>query len=253
MLKAILGFAAVVAAITWPAQARDMGSIEQSGTIVIATEGATPPFNFFKDGTLTGFDVEVGSAIAEKLGLKAEWVTLPFDSLLVGLDQDRYDFVVAGHGITPEREKAVDFSAPYVCSGAAIVSVNGGTQTVADLAGKTVGVQVGTTYLQAVEKIPSVGEVKTFPKDTDALQNLLAGRTDVWVSDKLTAVDAIGKNQDAGLVIGDLLYEERYGMAFKKGNSELREAVNSALAEMLDDGVYAGISDRYFGRDIRCP
>lgn len=253
MLKTLFLAMSLLAGLASPAGARDLNEIKQSGTIRIATEGATPPFNYFKDGKLMGFDVDVGNAIAAKLGLNPEWVTLPFDSLLVGLDQGRYDFVVAGHGITPEREKAVDFSNPYVCSGAAIVSKKGGPLTVADLSGKTVGVQVGTTYLEAVQKVSSVGEVKTFPKDTDALQNLLAGRTDVWVSDELTAVDAIAKNGDAGLQIGDLLYQEKYGMAFQKGNTGLRDAVNAALAKILGDGTYAGISDHYFGRDIRCP
>lgn len=234
------------------ASARSLQEIRQSGSVRIATEGATPPFNYFEDGRLTGFDVELGNAIAKKLGVEVEWVTLPFDSLLVALNQDRYDFVVAGHGITPERLKAVDFSDPYVCSGAAVVAKQGGARSKADLAGKRIGVQVGTTYLAAVEKISGIGEVKTFPKDTDALQNLLAGRTDVWVSDKLTALDASAKNADAKLQIGELLYEERYGMAFKKGNSELEDAVNQALAAALEDGTYAEISRRYFGEDIRC-
>jgi polar amino acid transport system substrate-binding protein len=234
------------------ASARNLEEIKQSGSVKIATEGATPPFNYFEDGKLTGFDVELGNAIGKQLGVQVEWVTLPFDSLLVALDQDRYDFVVAGHGITPERLKAVDFSDPYVCSGAAVVAKQGGARSAADLAGKKIGVQVGTTYLAAVEKISGVGEVKTFPKDTDALQNLLAGRTDVWVSDKLTALDASAKNADAQLQIGELLYEERYGMAFKKGNAELEDAVNLALAAVLADGTYAEISRRYFGEDIRC-
>jgi polar amino acid transport system substrate-binding protein len=234
------------------AAARPLDEIKASGVVKIATEGATPPFNYYEDGTLKGFDVELGNAIAAALGVKAEWVAMPFDSLLVGLDQDRYDFVVAGHGITEERQKAVDFSDPYVCSGAAIVAREGGPASREDLAGKIIGVQVGTTYLAAVEKIEGVGEVKTFPKDTDALQNLIAGRTDVWVSDKLTALDASAKNAEAKLQIGALLYEERYGMAFKKGEDSLRDAVNAAFAAVLADGQYAGISQQYFGQDIRC-
>lgn len=239
--------------IALPTQARDLAEVKASGVIKIATEGATPPFNYFEGDKLTGFDVDLGTAIGKELGLKVEWVTLAFDGLLVGLDHDRYDLVVAGHGITPERQKAVDFSTPYVCSGAAIVAKQGGARTVADLAGKIVGVQVGTTYLAAVNKVPGVKEVKTFPKDTDALQNLLAGRTEVWVSDKLTALTAAEKAPDAKLQIGDLLYEERYGMAFKKGNDELRGAVDKALAGMLAGAGYGAISDRYFKRDIRCP
>lgn len=234
------------------AAARSLNAITQEGVVRIATEGATPPFNYFEDGKLTGFDVELGDAIGAELGVTVEWVTLPFDSLLVALEQERYDFVIAGHGITPERQKAVDFSNPYVCSGAAVVAKQGGARNADDLAGKVVGVQVGTTYLAAVEKIPAVAEVKTFPKDTDALQNLLADRTDVWVSDKLTALDASAKNKAANLQIGELLYEERYGMAFKKGNAELRGAINRALASVLANGAYAAISERYFGQDIRC-
>lgn len=245
-LGMVLSFAA-------PLEARNLAEIKAAGTIKIATEGATPPFNYFEGEKLTGFDVDLGSAIAEKLGVKVEWTTLAFDGLLVGLDHDRYDLVVAGHGITPERQKAVDFSTPYVCSGAAIVAKEGGARNVADLAGKVVGVQVGTTYLAAVRDVPGVKEVKTFPKDTDALQNLISGRTDAWVSDKLTALTAAEKNPDAKLQIGDLLYEERYGMAFKKGNDALREAVDKALGAMLADGGYKQISEHYFKQDIRCP
>jgi polar amino acid transport system substrate-binding protein len=239
--------------VALPAAARDLAEVKASGVIKIGTEGATPPFNYFEGEKLTGFDVDLGTAIGKELGLKVEWVTLAFDGLLVGLDHDRYDLVVAGHGITPERQKAVDFSTPYVCSGAAIVAKDGGARTVADLAGKIVGVQVGTTYLTAVNKVPGVKEVKTFPKDTDALQNLLAGRTEVWVSDKLTALTAAEKAPEAKLQIGDLLYEERYGMAFKKGNDGLRGAVDQALAGMLAGEGYGAISDHYFKQDIRCP
>jgi len=244
---------ALTLAFSAPVLARDLTEIKQSGTIKFVTEGATPPFNYFEGEKLTGFDVDLGNALGKQMGVAVEWVTLPFDSLLVGLEQDRYDVVVAGHGITEERLKAVNFSNPYVCSGAAIVSKEGGPKTAAELKDKIIGVQVGTTYLDAVSKLPGVGEIKTFPKDTDALQNLLSGRTEVWISDKLTAIDAQSKNPEAKLQIGDYLYEERYGIAIKKGNAELLAAVNDALASLLADGGYAQISQQYFKSDIRCP
>jgi len=253
MKSALLIGISLILSIVTPAAARDLAAVKSSGTIRIATEGATPPFNFFEGEKLTGFDVDLGNAVADELGVKAEWVTLAFDGLLVGLDNDRYDLVVAGHGITPERQKAVDFSTPYVCSGAAIVAKEGGARRIADLAGKVVGVQVGTTYLTAVRDVPGVKEVKTFPKDTDALQNLVAGRTEVWISDKLTAISAMEKVPEAKLQIGDLLYEERYGMAFKKGNDELRGAVDKAVTDLLANGAYKQISEHYFKQDIRCP
>ena len=145
------------------AQARTWDAIKQSGTIKIATEGAFPPFNFFKGKTLTGFEVDLGTAIGKGLGLKVEWVTQPFDNLLIGLNQDRYDFVIASHGVTPERQKAVDFANPHYCTGGAIVSKVGGPKTVADLKGRSVAVQVGTTYLENVQKVSGIGKVSTFP------------------------------------------------------------------------------------------
>ena len=247
-----IGLSLILSIVT-PVAARGLTEVKSSGTIKIATEGATPPFNFFEGEKLTGFDVDLGNAVAQQLGVKVEWVTLAFDALLVGLDHGRYDLVIAGHGVTPERQKAVDFSTPYVCSGAAIVAKEGGARTVADLAGKVIGVQVGTTYLTAVRDVPGVKEVKTFPKDTDALQNLIAGRTEVWISDKLTAIAVLEKTPEAKLQIGDLLYEERYGMAFKKGNDELRGAVDKAVTDLLANGAYKQISDHYFKQDIRCP
>ncbi|MEK1886981.1 MAG: ABC transporter substrate-binding protein [Phyllobacterium sp.] len=251
-MKMIIGIFIGMAALSHAAEARDLASIRKDGSIRIATEGATPPFNYFKDGKLTGFDVDLGTALAGKMGVKAEWKALSFDTLLVGLGQDRFDLVIAGHGITPERSAAVDFSTPYLCSGAVIVARAGGPTTEAELRDKTVGVQTGTTYLTAIRKVDGVGEIKTFPKDTDALQNLINKRTDAWVSDKITALDAANKNQAANLQIGDMLFVEQYGMAIAKGNGELLAAVNEAFSALLTDGTYAKISKSYFERDVRC-
>src|SRR4051812_3217522 len=85
-------------------------AIQKSKTIRIATEGTFSPFNFFKGKELTGFEIDLVNAIVKKLGLKADWKTSSFDSLLIGLSQDRFDLVAASHGITPERQKVVDFS-----------------------------------------------------------------------------------------------------------------------------------------------
>jgi polar amino acid transport system substrate-binding protein len=233
------------------AQARTWEAIRQSGTIKIATEGAFPPFNFFEGKKLTGFEVDLGTAIGKQLGLKVEWVTQPFDNLLIGLNQDRYDFVIASHGITPERLKAVDFANPHYCTGGAVVSKVGGPKTVADLKGKSVAVQVGTTYLDNVQKVAGVGKVSTFPKDTDAQAALMAGRVDVWVGDKFSALEVV-KAQKPRLQLGDLLFQEKIGMAVKKGNSGLLKELNSSLATVLSNGVYAKLSGQYFGQDIRC-
>ncbi|GAA5532413.1 ABC transporter substrate-binding protein [Deinococcus aluminii] len=251
MIKKALLTLTALSLLASAAEARTWDEIKKSGTIRIATEGAFPPFNLMKGNQLTGFEVDLANALAQQLGLKVQWVTQPFDNLLIGLNQDRYDFVIASHGITPERQKAVDFANPHYCTGGAIVTHPGGPMTAAALKGKTVAVQVGTTYLQNVSKVPGVGDVKTFPKDTDAQAALLAGRVDAWVGDKFTGLDLV-KAQKGKLVQGDLLFNERIGMAVKKGNTSLLKELNAALAKAMNNGTYAKISNEYFGQDIRC-
>ena len=199
---------------------------------------------------LSGFEYDLGNAVAQKLGVKATWVTAPFDGLLIGLSQDRYDFVIASHGITPERLKAVDFANPHYCTGGAVVSQVGGPKTAADLVGKIVAVQVGTTYLENVKKLAGV-KTLVYPKDTDAQLALLSGRAAAWVGDKFTGIDLV-KAQKGKLVQGDLLFSEKIAMAVKKGNSSLVTQLNAGLAKTLADGTYAALSKKTFGQDIRC-
>ncbi|WP_216318749.1 ABC transporter substrate-binding protein [Deinococcus aestuarii] len=250
MKRALLTLTALTLLAT-AAEARTWDEIKRNGTVRIATEGAFPPFNILKGKELTGFEVDLADELAKTLGVKVQWVTQPFDNLLIGLNQDRYDFVIASHGITPERARAVDFSNPHYCTGGAIVAKPGGPKTAADLRGKAVAVQVGTTYLENVRKVPGVGDVKTFPKDTDAQAALLAGRTDAWVGDKFTGLDLV-KAQKGKLVQGDLLFNERIGMAVRKGNVSLLKELNAALTKVQNNGTYARVSGQYFGQDIRC-
>jgi len=232
------------------ASARTLEQIKAAGTVKIGTEGAFKPFNYFEGKKLTGFEVELGEAIAKQMGVKFEWVPQSFDSLLIGLNQSRFDFVIASHGITAERQKAVDFTNPHYCTGGAIGYLEGGPKTVADLKGKKVGVQVGTTYLENVKKLSGIGEVKTYPKDTDAQQALLSKRVDAWVGDKFGVFDA--SKAQPQIKLGDLVFQEKIGMAVQKGNTTLTAALNDALKKVQADGTYAKLSTKYFGSDIRC-
>ncbi|WP_420596729.1 ABC transporter substrate-binding protein [Deinococcus sp.] len=250
MKKTLLALTALTLLAT-AAQARTWDQIKASGTIKIATEGAFKPFNYFEGQKLTGFEVDLANSVAKQLGLKVQWITQPFDNLLIGLGQDRYDFVIASHGITPERAKAVDFSDPHYCTGGAIVSKPGGPKTVADLSGKTVAVQVGTSYLDNVKKVSGVGDIKTFPKDTDAQAALMAGRVDAWVSDKFLGLDAV-EASGGKIVQGSLLFNEKIAMAVKKGNTSLLKELNTTLGKLENDGTYAKLSNQYFGEDVRC-
>ncbi|MBB6098886.1 polar amino acid transport system substrate-binding protein [Deinobacterium chartae] len=252
MNRAALLFAALLCACSPQRTAETPGPAAEGAVLRLATEGANAPFNFYQGEQLTGFEVELGNALAQQMGMRAEWTAQPFESLLIGLEGQRYDLVIASHGVTEERAKAVDFTDPHYCTGGIIVTRSGGPGTAAELAGKTVAVQVGTTYLQAVQDLPGVGEVRSLPKDTDALQNLISGRADAWVSDRFVAAGAREAQPQARLETGDLLFQEKIAMAVAKGNDSLRERVNTALAELEENGTYARLSQQYFGEDIRC-
>jgi len=234
------------------AQARTLDDIKKDGKIIIATEGQFPPFNYFQGTKLSGFEVEVAELVAKKMGLNIEWKALGFDALLAGLRQDRWDLVIASHGITDERAKAVTFTEPHYCSGGAIVALDPAIRTAADLSGKLVSVQTGTTYLENVKKLSGVKEVKNFPQDTDARSALLSKRVDAWVTDKFVASGAIAANPGAGMKLGGFVFIERIAAAVGKGNHSLAQGYNKALAEVMADGSYAALSKKYFNEDVRC-
>ena len=197
-------------------------------------------------------EVELTDAIAKKLGLKVEWKVLSFDSLLAGLQRDRWDLAISSHGITEERAKVVDFTNPHYCGGATIVSKDGKVAKAADLAGKTVAVQTGTTYLERLRKMDGIGAVRNFPLDRDARAATVSGRADAWVTDKFVAMEAIKLVPDSGLKQGEILFPERMAGAMSKGNTELVNAFNKGLAEVMADGTYEKLSKKYFDQDIRC-
>jgi len=230
---------------------RTFPEIKKSGNILIGTEGAFKPFNFFDDENhLKGFDIDVGNAIAKQLGLKPEWKAHAWDTMLIALNQGRFDFVIASHTITPERSKAVDFSKPYYCTGNVIVSKPGGPKTPADLKGKVIGAQLGTTFEEFAKQFDPK-QIKTYQTNPDALQDLLMGRIDAWITDQFTAIEAM-KSRKLNLQISDLLNTEKIGMAVAKGNSLLLAAINKALDDIQSNGVYEQISMKWFGKDIRC-
>ena len=244
--------ALLLALVAAPGEARTFEEIKKGGKIVAASEGAFPPFNFFKGPTLSGFEIDLANELAKRMGVAVEWRALSFDALLAGLRQDRWDLVLASFGITEERSKAVTFTNPYYCSGGVIIAKDPAIRTVKDLAGKVVAVQTGTTYLEHVQKIPGVKDVKNFPRDTDARAALVNGRVEAWVTDRFVAKQALEADPKAGLKMGEFVFVEKIAPAVKKGNASLAKAVDDALAQVMADGTYERLSKQYFGEDIRC-
>lgn len=242
----------VVLGLAATAQARSFDEIKKDGTIRIATEGQFSPFNYFQGSKLTGFEIDLADAVVAKMGLKTDWKALSFDALLAGLRQDRWDLVIASHGITEERAKAVTFADPHYCSGGMVVAKDPAIRTAKDLSGKVVAVQTGTTYLENVKQVAGVKEVKNFPGDNDARSALMTGRVDAWVTDRFVALNSLAANPSGGMKIGDFLFVERIAAAVGKGNSSLVGEWNKALAAVLADGTYQKLSTKWFNEDIRC-
>lgn len=235
-----------------PTDAREWNVVKSSGTIIAATEGGFQPFNYYEGAKLTGFEVELGEAIARKLGLKLEWKVVPFDAQLAALQQDRFDFAIASHGYTEERAKSVDFANPHYCTGGQIAARAGGPLTVTALSGKTVGVQLATSYADAAKKINGIKEIKTYKGDPEAFSALRAKKVEAWISDKFTVKATLDKNPKAGIVAGDLVFVERVSMILRKNNKELADKLNQALADLMKDGTYRALSEKYFKEDISC-
>lgn len=230
---------------------RTLEEIKKSKTIRIAVDAASPPFNYYKGKDLVGFEVDLAKRIAADLGVKVEWVVQPFNTLLISLDREIFDLISTSHAITPERQKAADFTAPHYCTGAMVIAKAGGPLTEKELSGKKVSVPVGTVYQQYLEKNKKI-EVKSFPTETDALQALLMDRVDAWVSDEMVALEGVKAHKDKSLVAGAVLFPQRNAMVVRKGNESLRNYVDGELKRFLSDGTYAKLSQQYFERDIRC-
>ena len=239
LLSAVIPLSIMISA---PVQARDWTSVEKSGKIMAATEGTK----------LTGYEVDVAEALAQKLGMKLEWHAVPFDSQLAAVRQDRFDFAIASHGYTKERAKAVDFASPHYCTGGTIAAPKDGPLTAEALKGKTVGVQLATSYFDAAKKLPGIKEVKTYKADPEAFSALKAKKIDAWISDKFTIMETLNKNTDSGVVTGEQVFVEKVSLIMRKNNKEFMDKVNQALADLTADGTLAKISDKYFKTDITC-
>jgi len=246
-LVAVLALASCAGA---PASKEDAGAAD---VWRVATEGTFAPFNYYDESnTLTGFEVELAEALAADIGVTLEWEAASFDSLLVGLRQDRYDFVIASHSITPERREQVDFANPHYCSGGILTAPEGAAAPRKDsLQNSVVAAQVGATYLDLVTEETNAKQVDSYPSDAAGLDAMLRGQADVWVADRFVVAES-EKARSVKLVKGDSIAVEEIGMAVKKGRTDIVDKLNAALERAQEDGTYEKISTKWFDEDIRC-
>jgi len=223
----------------------DLGLI-QEGQLLVGTDTPYPPFEIGQPPNITGYDIEVMNAIAQKLGLDVSYQDTSFDTIFRDLSQGKFDVALAATTITPERAQKVDFSDPYYAADQALVVAPGSDiETVEDLADKTVGAQDGTTGEDYANDETDASDVRGFPEGPDAIQALKAGQVDATIIDQPVAVDALEKQ--GGIEVATTIPTgELYGIPTAQDSDALREQINKALKEMKDDGTLAGIYQKYF-------
>ena len=253
LLKTLATAALIQAAALMPALAgENLAAIKQAGVLKIGTEGTYAPFTFHDaGGKLVGFDVEIGEAVAAKLGVKAEFVEGKWDGLIAGIDAKRYDTVINQVGITDARKQKYDFSEPYIASKAVLIVRDGddSIKTFADLKGKKSAQSLTSNFGKLAEA--NGAELVGTDGFDQSIQLLLTGRADATINDSLSFLDFKKHKPDANVKIAAQEENADYsGVIVRKGDPELVAAINKALADIKADGTYKKIADTYFGQDV---
>lgn len=235
------------------AAANSLAAIQEAGVIVVGTEGTYKPFTYHADGTgdLTGYDVEVIEAVADKLGVEVQFEETQWDAIFAGLEAGRFAVIANQVSINEEREAKYDFSTPYTVSPGVIVvrADDDSISSFADLAGKTTAQSLTSNWYElATESGANVEAVEGWAQAVALLEQ---GRVDATINDSLTYLDYVKQTGTTTLKIAAETDDPSLNaFAFKKGNTELRDAVNTALEELAADGTLATISEKYFGSDV---
>lgn len=236
---------AAEAGSTAEAAATEFTTVED-GKLHMATNATFPPYEMVADdGTFEGIDVDIAGKIAEKLGLELVVDDMDFGSIITSVQTGKEDIALAGLTVTDERKQNVDFTDSYA-TGVQVVIVpeNSDIKTIDDLQGKLIGCQESTTGYAYCTDDYGEDMVTAFPSGANAVQALLTGKIDAVVIDKQPAEAYVAQNE--GLKILDTEYvAENYAIGVSKDNTALRDAVNNALKELIDDGTVQAILDQY--------
>jgi cystine transport system substrate-binding protein len=230
-----------------------LAKIKERGTLIIGTEGNWSPWTYHDENDkLTGFEFEVGTLIAEGLGVKAEFQEAPWDALLAGVNAGRFDIICNGVGYTEERAKSYNFSTPYVYSNRVLVVAesNEDIKTVEDLKGRTTANSASSTYAAMAEEYgATLVPVDTLGETMDLLQQ---GRVDATINAQVSVADYLREHPNAKIKIAQLMPGDpvAYPMHIGEETETLVAEVNRVLEEARNDGRLAALSIKYFGVDI---
>ena len=229
-------------------------TIQERGTIIVGLEGDWAPWSYVDENDeLTGYDVEVAKAIADKLGVEIQIVPGEWDGLFAGMDAGRYDMVVNGVEVTEERADKYDFSTPYAYIRTALIvkGDNDSIKTFEDLKGKKTANSIASTYMNLAESYGATCYGVSTLDET--LTMVLQGRVDATLNAIVSFTDYMAQHPDSNLkVVATTEEASNVAIPIRKGDetASLREAVNKAIDELREDGTLSELSTRFFGEDI---
>ena len=236
-----------------PAPLNKLDSIQKSGKLVVALEGAWQPWSYHDSSdTLVGYDVEVSRAIAEKLGVEPEYVESDWDSLFAGLDAGRYDMVCNGVEVTEERAKTYAFTTPYgyIHTALAVRKDNEDIHSFEDLKGKTTANSLASTYMELAESYGAT--VQGIDTLEETIQLLTAGRIDATLNADVSFYDYLNVHPDADFKLVAQTAEASHVAipVLKSEDTAYLDALNTAIDALRADGTLKTLSEKYFGQDI---
>ena len=220
------------------------GCSKDKGELVMATNAEFPPYEYHDGDKIVGIDAEIAQAIADEMGMTLVIEDMQFDSILAAVQSGKADVGIAGMTVTEDRLQNVDFSTPYASAAQVIIVKEGSEiQSPEDLAGKTIGVQLGTTgdiYADDIED----ATVERFNKGFEAVQALIQDKIDAVIIDNEPAKVFVDQNDGITIIDEAFTYEE-YAIAIKKGNTDLLNRVNAAILKLQESGELQTIVDKY--------
>lgn len=237
---------ALFAAGAMLAQADTLDTVKKEGVLVMANGGAYPPFGFVENGTMVGFDIDLGNEVARRLGVQPKWEKIDFSGLIPALNSKRVDLLVTAMTWTAERAQRITFSTPYYNSGIA-----GGAKPAArivkaaDIAGKVVAVQIGSAGERFVRDLGVAKEVKTYNDFLLAFADVEAGRADVVVN-TLPTVRYNAARRPSKLAVSETWDQRDVGINTRMDDARLLAAVNAVLADLKREGFLDKLDAKWF-------
>jgi L-cystine transport system substrate-binding protein len=229
-----------------------LAKVKDDGKLLIGTEGTYAPFTFHDEsGNLTGFDVEIATEVAKRLGVDPEFKETQWDAIFAGLDAKRFDMIANQVGIRPDRQEKYDFSDPYITSAAVLIvhKDNNEVKAFEDIKGLNAAQSLTSNYGEMAKKNgANLVSVEGF---TQSVELLASKRVDVTINDRISFLDYTKQRPEAPIKIAATSEDaSASGLMFRKGSDKLVAEVNKALSEMVEDGTYKKISEKWFGEDV---